>query len=160
MMKMFTRPLAILGLCLLAACEIASNSATLYEFDDRSWIVVRDTKTTGDATKALGGALIERLVVAVRQPDGSYRIVATRFVDDTIEGEGRVSEIVADAFKQASLGDSGSQTLDLIEVLQREGKRISNVNPSAVMVTGRTVTFPEDAIIIPFEEREEDGGMY
>jgi hypothetical protein len=141
-MRLVALTTALLVMLGLAACGgLRSQTATVYEFDEKQWLV------TSFNSVGQGEGLFSQTTsrsVALRQPDGSFRqVAASRFSDDEAE-EGAVVEINP-TIRRNYVRNSDDPVGDLIGEIVREGVAVAEVNPSGITYARGVYRFPESA---------------
>ncbi len=149
-----------LMLLVLAACALNSRTADIYEYNDRQWLIYRST-TTDDGGGFIEGDIKEARIIALRQQDGSYTRIADSYTDDSAGYSARRPDIINDGIRYTYLNnDPNASVTDLLELIQKNGRRVSTLIVDRIEFNGRTILVPEEAIRKPKAERQEDGGMY
>lgn len=148
----------------LTACGgLVSQSAALYNWEGEEWLVMRkDSVDVSSSEPAVDRA--GEVIVAVRQQDGSYTIVAS-----SLFGQGRES-FQGGAYSESYFDNrlnriyvsyrlEGSITR-LFELITRNGAKSTDLIPTRIQRPGdRKLVVPAGAVKQPKAEREE-GGMY
>ena len=138
---------ALFGLTACAGME--SRTATLYELDGQEWLIVSGSRFVG------GEGLfrtVESLDIAVRQPDGTYKIVATRR-SDADQGQ---RAIMDDDIQEIYVGDSSTPTLDLRDELVQQGNLTSTADVRQISALSANSLSVPDSAVRPFVAQEDD----
>ena len=138
----------------LSACAgMQSNSARIYELDGRQWMILTHHEFTG------GGGLFpteQSTQIAVRQKDGTFRVIGTRILTD----ESELTDHMDSDFQESYVGASGSPTADFREDLIKRGTYVADVDEKQITGKRGILTVPAKAIrkaSTEVETEENDG---
>lgn len=126
----------------LAGCGgLSSSGATIYEYDNKQWLVT--SYSSVDQGEGLFSQSTSR-TVALRQPNGTFRIVVSSSFSDG-EGQSQPNVTINSTIQRDYVRGSTDPVGDLIGLIARDGTAISRVNPTSIVQNGRSYSFPENA---------------